>query len=85
MTVYARAAVLAVLRQRGWSKTHALAAIREAGEAYSSGMAGTLPRLVMYPISPMVDGYQAEAPIVIRLSRSATLIRAPRPRREVAI
>ena len=25
-------------------------------DAYSSGMAGTLPRPVMYPISPMVDG-----------------------------
>jgi hypothetical protein len=38
MTVYARGAVLAVLRQRRWSKADALAAIREAGDAYSSGM-----------------------------------------------
>ena len=29
---------MADLRQRGWSKTDALAATRDAGEAYSSGM-----------------------------------------------
>jgi hypothetical protein len=56
MSTFARAAVLAVLRQRGRSKRHALAAIAKLATRIHQACLNAFLGRFGYPISAIVDG-----------------------------